>query len=94
MKVYGVEITEEQQAAAIERMKRDEFSARAIKQALLNAGVPETARRSATFTGVVYAEQCAHRAADRLIRQQKKAGNIRLVSATMWQWKHDETANR
>ncbi|MGL5001974.1 MAG: hypothetical protein ACRDAM_03460 [Casimicrobium sp.] len=84
MKVYGVEITEEQQAAAISAMKISPFSARTVTLVLIKSGVPETTKNPRYSYSL---DWCANRAADRLIRQQKKAGNIeRVPGKNQWRW--------
>lgn len=71
MTVYGVEVTDEQQAAGVAAMSGS-FTMMDVLGALAQAGVP--ARR-----GV------AARAADRLLQRERKAGRIRAVNNKNWQ---------
>lgn len=67
MKVYGVEITEKQQHAALVVMRRHRiFIAKQVQEALIVAGVPKTSHRNSI----------AIRAADKLIQRERKAGWI------------------
>jgi hypothetical protein len=70
MKVYGVEITEEQIAAGIAAMAGD-FTILKVQIALQRAGVPRD--------GAV-----ASRAADRLLQRERKAGRIVAVNNRNW----------
>ena len=75
MKVYGYEISRKAIDEAIEDMKMfKRFKAKDVERTLIICGV--------TGDGGI-----AYRAADRIIQQQRKAGNIIYSSENRsWQW--------
>jgi hypothetical protein len=76
---YGIEITAPQQEACFERMRAGGFRAKEIETLLVKLGVPET-------SGYSFQPQYpALRAADRLIQNMRKAGNLRH-SGGIWNW--------
>lgn len=79
MKVYGVEIPQSAIDATIAQMsKQPFFSAWCVSQWLEQYGVPITRRKY---------ELVSYRAADRVIQQQRKAGNIAFNrSEGRWYW--------
>lgn len=83
MKVFGIEITEAQQQAAIDRMRliageRGVFESHHVEQGLTESGVPRWAGPS---------DPVAMRAADRIIQRERKAGRIKWAGIG---WKFEE----
>lgn len=74
MKVYGVEITEEQIAAGVAAMTGT-FSAHTVSRALSLAGV----KSPSSISYVV------ERTADRLLQRERKAGRIRAINNRTWE---------
>lgn len=72
MKVYGVEITAEQEAAAMAAM-RGTFTMHSVIVALVCAGV--------TNDGAV-----AGRAVDRLLQRERKAGRVKVNPDNKREW--------
>ena len=72
MKVYGYEITPEQDAAAVSAM-RGNFRAGAVETALTRSGVPDR-------------EGIIGRAADRILQRERRAGRIRTNPANKCEW--------
>lgn len=85
MKAGGVEATEEQMAAGVARMRLKVngeyalFAARDITEALVRSGVPAVVGRFRSDCWV------AMRIADRLIQQERRAGNI-VLERPLWRW--------
>lgn len=76
MKIYGVVITAEQQAAVVSLMAANRvFMAGDVEIWLQRNGVPDRVDR----------KPIAYRGADRLIQQQRKAGNITYENKR-WRW--------
>jgi hypothetical protein len=73
--VYGVLITQDAINAAIVRMQEKPFTATMITTTLKNNGIEQRKRF----------EDVAYRAADRVIQQQRKAGNI-AYDGKVWRW--------
>lgn len=70
MRVYGVEVTEDQLCAGVAAMN-GEFRMSDVLKALTAAGVP-------------YPHGVAGRATDRLLQRERKAGRIVAVNNKLW----------
>ena len=70
MKIYGIEISQEQQAAGLSVMA-DEFYAITVQRALEAAGVPQTAQVSGWSIQYI-----SSRVADRLLQKKRRSGDI------------------
>lgn len=75
MNIYGHQVTPEQDAAMTARMAAGRFRAFDITRAAELAGVPIAIR----LPNRHFPENAAHRASDRLIQRERKAGKIRLI---------------
>lgn len=75
MNVYDFKVTDEMIIAVLEKMKtnNEPFAACVVESWLVEQGVPKE-------------KQIAHRATDRLIQQQRKAGNI-VFTERKWKWR-------
>ena len=82
MKVYGVEIPQTAIDAVVDCMKKvPHFTAYTLSYTLMSNGVPKFAK---TFMGV---NSIAERAAEKIVRQQSKAGNIAYDHKDKkWKW--------
>lgn len=77
MVIHGYEVTEAQQAAALQRMRQGPFKANDITQVFLENGVPEfVVPPGKNPTDPRNREFCATRASDRLFRAEKREGRI------------------
>ena len=83
MTVYGHEVTEEQEQAMLSVMQNDKWNMYDVEVAARRAGVPDS-------IGDTHAKRYpAHRAADRMLQRERKAGNIRYTG-THWERVEDE----
>ena len=78
MRVYGIEISLELEAAVRGRMQQASFQSKDI------AKVAEEHLPRDTYPQ--NKQEVAHRAADRIIQFERKAGNIRLSACALWEW--------
>jgi hypothetical protein len=84
VRVYGVEIPQSAIDAAVVRMREGRpFTATLIESVLRSNGVPNVGR---DYYGCV-----SYRAADRIIQQQRRMGNIKY-DGKVWRWVRDEQA--
>ena len=79
MKVYDIEITAEQIAAAVNAM-RGEFRMNDVVVAIIRAGVPQG--------------HVASRAVDRLLQRERRAGRILTVNNKLWRATGEEANAR
>ena len=76
MKVYDYTIKQAMIDRVIDRMKQAVFQSADIEQVCIDMGIPHHDGHS---------NYIAHRAADRLIQRERKAGNIAYVERR-WHW--------
>lgn len=85
MVVHGFNVTEDQQAAALVRMRERPFQAKDVTAVLVDQGVPEMIVPPGKNPAYRHHQEfCASRATDRLIRHESKLGNIVRVKQTWW----------
>lgn len=72
MRVYGIEIKQEDDQAAVEMMRLfEDFEYYDVQLVLCLRG---------------YSEKVAYRAADRILQRERKAGNIAQAKRCVWYW--------
>jgi hypothetical protein len=90
MKVKGIEIPEHVIATALERMRAEPFTARAIFEAVKHGF--NTLKSLEDYSPKSLAlrrdevEELYNRTADRLIQAKRKAGAIELGKGRVWTW--------